>query len=65
MRSTITIQNKSEYYVPTISRSANVVANPLLFQNAKQKREGYETRRLFKMPFTFKKLINKANNFFT
>lgn len=55
MKSTITVQNKSEFFVPTISRTANTFANPLLYNTQKRKQEGYETRLYYEFLETQKK----------
>lgn len=44
MRSFINIKNRSNYFVPTITRKVVQVTNPSMYLATKQRIEGYETR---------------------
>lgn len=59
MKSTITLKNKSHYFVPSVSRDLVTVQNPDLYLSARQKIEGMETRLYYEYEST------KANGGFT
>lgn len=55
MQSTITFPNRTEYFVPTVSRAYTTIQNPSLHKVKQQKMEGYETRMYYEYQDTQRK----------